>query len=133
MLCDMATDIHPASVTGLAFVSVSVDDYKQCLDFYTNVLELEKRFDMGKESCFFGVGEECGLYLEGGHRIGQTDPLTSRATFTLAVPSAFALFGRLVEAGTEMIDEKPQKVGEGNYWFRFFDPSGNILEALGGE
>lgn len=131
MLYETLTTINPASITGLAFVSVYVDDFKQSADFYLNVLELEKQYDMGDESCFFSIGKDLGLYLEGGHRIRQTDPLTSRATFTLTVPSATALFTKLVAADIDIIDERPRKVGENKYWFQFFDPAGNIIEAFG--
>ena len=127
------TETEPTTITGVAFVSVYVDNFKEAFNFYTGLLDLTVQYEMGEEACFFAVGAESGLYLEGGHRYHQVDPLTSRSTFTLAVPSASALFEKLHSAGVRMIDKAPRKVGEGRYWFQFLDTSGNIIEAFGEE
>ena len=130
---DQQTEVDPTTVTGFSFVSIYADDFPKAFKFYTEVLGFQKEYDMGEDACFLKVGEEDGLYLEGGHRVKRDDPLTTRATFTLSVPSAFSFFAKLKEYNVEFIDEAPRKVGEGHYWFQFLDPAGNILEALGGE
>ena len=66
------TTTETPSITALAFVSAYVDDFNKAYEFYTNLLGLTKKYDMGDEACFFGIGEHHGLYLEGGHR-GKAD------------------------------------------------------------
>ncbi|MCE2503250.1 MAG: VOC family protein [Chlorobi bacterium] len=127
------TDTDQALITGLAFVSAYVDDFDKAYDFYTNLLGLEKKYNMGDQACFFGIGDEHGLYLQGGHEVRQTDVSTVRSTFTLTVASTSEFFAKLKDAGVTIIDTAPVKVGEGHYWFQFYDPAGNVLEAFGAE
>lgn len=122
-----------SAITGIAFVSAYVDDYQAAYAFYADLLGLEKQFDMGPDSCFFKLGSDLGLYLEGGNNAQEVTPKSVRGAFTLSVPSAGALFAKLSEAGVPIIQQKPMDMSQGNFWFQFRDPSGNILEALGGE
>jgi predicted enzyme related to lactoylglutathione lyase len=125
--------MQEARPKGLAFVSAYVDDFDKAFTFYSGVLGLEKQYDMGPKACFFKLGKDWGLYLEGGSTLRATDPKSSRASFTLSVDSAGAFFQRLKEAGVETIQAEPMDMGQGDYWFQFRDSSGNILEALGGK
>lgn len=122
-----------SAITGIAFVSVYVDDFQAAYAFYADLLGLEKQYDMGSNSCFFKLGTDWGLYLEGGNNAQEVTPKSVRGTFTLSVPSAGALFTKLSEAGVSIIQQKPMDMGQGDFWFQFRDPSGNIIEALGGE
>ena len=121
---------EPATLTGVAFVSAYVDDFEKGYEFYANVLGLEKQYDMGDHACFFKLGEEHGLYLQGSNKTTELDPITSRATFTLSVASTSSLFAKLKAANVRTVEDEPMSVGT-MYWFQFYDPAGNLLEALG--
>ena len=54
-----------------------------------------------------------------------------RVAFVFHVESASALHAKLKEAGVKFVHEEPMHMGGDNYWFQFFDPAGNILEAVG--
>ena len=132
-----ATDLRPAeaeqtTIVGVAFVSVYVDDFQTAYRFYSELLGLEKMYDMGENACFFKLGGDWGLYLEGGHPAQELPLKSSRSTFTLSVPSAGAMYRKLRDAGVRMVQEKPTDMGQGDFWFQIYDPSGNILEVLGG-
>ena len=120
-------------IKGVAFASVYVDDFLTAYEFYTEVLGLAKLYDMGTEACFFGLSDDTGLYLQGGRAPAEYAAHTMRSAFVFAVDSAGATYDRLREAGVQFIHDRPQHMGGDNYWFQFYDPSGNVLEALGPE
>ena len=120
-------------IKGIAFVSVYVDDFETSYKFYNEVLRLEKEYDMGKLACFFKLGADSGLYLQGGNKKNTIDDKTMRTAFTLNVTSANAMFEKLKEAGVKFVQNAPMDMGQENFWFQFYDPSGNILEILGGK
>jgi predicted enzyme related to lactoylglutathione lyase len=121
-----------STIEAISFVSAYVDDYERAYRFYSETLGLEKSFDMSESSCFFKLGADGGLYLEGGNAAIEMYSKSVRSAFTLKVGSASALFRKLRDAGTEMIHTAPEHMGNEHYWFQFRDPAGNILEALGG-
>ena len=119
-------------ISGVAFVSVYVDDYKKAFKFYSLILGLEKQFDMGDNACFFKMGSN-GLYLQGLNKpVGYT-PESMRAGFVLSINSATAMHAELVLNGIKMIQEEPMDMGQGDFWFQCYDPCGNIIEFLGGK
>jgi predicted enzyme related to lactoylglutathione lyase len=120
-------------IKGIAFVLVYVDDFETSYKFYNEVLGLEKEYDMGKLACFFKLGADSGLYLQGGNKKNTIDDKTMRTAFTLNVPSASAMFEKLKAAGVKFVQKEPMDMGQENFWFQFYDPSGNILEILGGK
>jgi predicted enzyme related to lactoylglutathione lyase len=127
----------PASVdsttpTGIELVTCYVDDYQKGYDFYHGVLGLEKGSDMGDNACYFKLGEDSGLYLEGGNQPIESGTKNVRASFVLKVGSAGALFEKLRAAGAPIVQSQPMNMGGDQYWFQFSDPAGNILEAVGG-
>ena len=125
--------VDSTQITGIAFVSVYVDDFAASFSFYSEVLELEKQYDMGEHACFFRLGSDWGLYLEGGNSRQDVKRDTARSAFTLGVVSAWGMFEKLKEAGVKIIHNEPMDMGQGDFWFQFYDPSGNILEVLGGK
>jgi catechol 2,3-dioxygenase-like lactoylglutathione lyase family enzyme len=133
MELDIATTADAAKITGIAFVSVYVDDFESARHFYTDVLGLEKQYEMTADSCFFRLGEELGLYLEGKNHGYDIRRDSIRSSFTLAVPSAQAMYRKLKSAGVRMVHDAPMDMGQGDFWFQFYDPAGNILEVLGGK
>jgi predicted enzyme related to lactoylglutathione lyase len=130
---DTANNVGPATVSGVAFVSSYVDDFPTCYRFYSEVLGLEKEFDMGTAACFFKLGADSGLYLQGGGAPAPVTEKSIRATFTLKVASASALYEKLRAADVRFVQGEPMDMGSNNYWFQFHDPAGNILEVLGGK
>ena len=119
----------------LSFATVYVDDYKKACDFYRNTLGLKKKFDWknGKE-CFFRIGEkDWGLYLQAGNKKRKVDSKTTRTSFVLSVKSAFKMHKKLKKSRVKLVQQAPLQMGEGDYWFQFYDPAGNILEVLGGK
>lgn len=120
-------------IKGVAFVSVYVDDFETGYKFYNEILGLEKEYDMGKRSCFFKLGADSGLYLQGGNKKIDYDEKTMRSAFTLSVSSAQMLFDKLKAAGVKFVQNEPMDMSQGNFWFQFYDPADNILEVLGGK
>jgi len=120
-------------VKGLAFASVYVDDFERAYEFYAGVLGLEKEYDMGTAACFFKLSDNTGLYLQGKNQPASYARDTMRSAFVFSVESAGATYERLKAAGVRFIQSEPQHMGGEQYWFQFYDPAGNILEALGGK
>ena len=120
-------------VKGLAFASVYVDDFEKAYRFYAEVLGLEKEYDMGSAACFFKLPDNTGLYLQGKNKTACYAEDTMRAAFVFSVESAGATYERLKAAGVRFIQNEPRHMGGEQYWFQFYDPAGNILEALGGK
>jgi len=120
-------------VKGLAFASVYVDDFEKAYQFYADVLGLEKEYDMGSAACFFKLPDNTGLYLQGKNKAASYAGDTMRAAFVFSVESAKATHERLKAAGVRFIHTEPMDMGGEQYWFQFYDPAGNILEALGGK
>jgi len=120
-------------VKGIAFGSVYVDDFAAAYRFYGEVLGLEKQYDMGSQACFFKLDDDTGLYLQGGNRRAEYDKDVMRSAFVFAVESASATYQRLERAGVRFVHDEPVAMGGDSYWFQFYDPAGNILEALGGK
>ena len=120
-------------ISGVQFVAVYVDDFEENFNFYHKILGLEKAYDMGGNSCFFHIGKNFSLYLEGGNTRIELDKKTMRSSFVLQVESASAMYEKLKKAQVKMIQDSPLEMGEGEFWFQFYDPAGNILEILGGQ
>ena len=122
-----------AKITGMSFAVVYVDDFAKALEFYADILALEKTHVAEKDACFFAIGpNKYGLFLAGGARARATKPEDSHAGFLLLVESAGALHQRLKLNGVKLVHDEPMDRGEGDYWFQFHDPAGNLLEVLGG-
>jgi len=120
-------------VKGLAFASVYVDDFERACEFYEKVLGLEKEYDMGSAACFFRLPDNTGLYLQGKNKAVTYGEDAMRSAFVFSVDSASATYDRLKAAGVRFIHAEPRHMGGEQYWFQFYDPAGNILEALGGK
>jgi predicted enzyme related to lactoylglutathione lyase len=121
-------------ITGIMSGNIYATDYRVAQKFYGEVLGLERGVDMDEQACFFQVGaNKFGIYLEGGAKAALIDEETSRASFTFEVESASALYARLQAAGVHFVQTEPRDMTKGHYWFQFYDPSGNILEAIGGK
>ncbi len=123
-------------------VAIYVDDFAEAYDFYAHTLGLERSSEAGNaaddgsspNACFFRIADNPqAVYLEGGHTRHEQDADSNGLSFMLMVDSAHAAHARLTEAGVKFIHDAPQDLGGGNYWFRFYDPAGNILEIVSSE
>ncbi|MDP4198841.1 MAG: VOC family protein [Bacteroidota bacterium] len=119
-------------------VTIYVDDFERVRDFYAHTLGLEQSSDAGlaedgvsPNACFFRIADNSqAVYLEGGHTRRDANPDENGLSFMFVVDSAHATHARLTEAGVRFIHDAPQDLGQGNYWFRFYDPAGNIVEIV---
>ena len=122
-------------ITGICMGCVYAVDYEESFKFYNGLLGLGDSIPMGKSSCYFPMGEQ-GLYLIGGHESQPGNKNITMTTFTSDVGSAFGMFNKLKDAGIKLVREEPMKMTEEpekTFWFQCYDPSGNIVEFLGGE
>ena len=112
-------------------VCIYVDEFKVAVDFYSHILGLEKSEDCGEDSCFFRLSDNPqAIYLEGGHVRVDHGAGATGVSFMLMVDSAPEAYEELREMGVTFVHDKPQDMGSGNYWFRFYDPAGNIIEIV---
>jgi len=118
-------------VRDIMSVCIYVDDYAKAYDFYAHVLGLEKSQDAGANACFFLLNDNpTAIYLEGGYSRKEQNPGANGLSFMLKVDSAYRTYEALKQAGVRCVHDKPQDLGGGNYWFRFYDPAGNIVEIV---
>jgi predicted enzyme related to lactoylglutathione lyase len=120
-------------ISEVSYVTVYVDDFAASFKFYNEVLGLEKTHDMGDNVCFFHLGKKFGLCLEGGTKKSSIDPDTMRVGFVLKVDSIGEMYEKLKKAQVKFVQDAPVDMGGDNHWFQFYDPSGNILEIIGGK
>lgn len=120
------------AITGIVMVSVYAVDYEESFRFYNGVLGLGNWSPMGDHACYFSLPDGRGMYLVGRRNPVDADHLSVRTTFAFEVASAFEMYAKLKATGVELVPSEPMDMGQGYYWFQFFDPSRNIVEILGG-
>ena len=113
--------------------SVYAEDYDTSYRFYRDTLGLADVNSMGDNACYFELGNSQGLYLEGGFDPCRGAGKSAGTTFTFQVESAFDMFGKLKRKGVRTVQKEPMKMADNIFWFQCFDPSGNMIEFLGGE
>ena len=125
------------TITGIRFGACYVDDWAASRTFYESVLGLEVAIEaMPEKVLFYKLGEDpFGIMLcrAGEGQPGRIGAGTAHSSFVLCVGSASALHAHLSGHGVEILQPEPIPMGEGDHWFQFYDPAGNLLEALGGE
>ena len=94
------------------------------------MLSEDKTSDPGPGS-FLHVGEsKRAIYLEGGFPKHKPDSKISAVSFMMMVDDAPSAFAELKRHGVQIVQERPYDMGNGSFWFQFFDPSGNLLEMV---
>lgn len=111
--------------------SLYTSDFKKSLFFYKDVLELEGQ--AGENSCYFQVGDDQGFYVEGGYNRHTETEKPECAALTFKVNSASRMYEKLKNTGINLIQNEPVKMAENIYWFQCYDPTGNIVEFMGGK
>ncbi len=120
-------------ITAISMASIYAEDYDDSFRFYNGVLGLDEFNPMGDKACFFNIGDEQGMYLEGGHETADSGAESAKASFTFKVDSASAMFVKLKKNAVRTVQKEPMKMSEDIFWFQCFDPSGNLVEFIGGE
>lgn len=115
------------------YVSILVSDQERALDFYTNVIGLEKRYDIptpdGPRFLTVGVkGQDFDLVLWPGT---PAKAQLGSAVYTIEVESCRTAFETLEAKGVKF---DPPSVLEfpWGYAARFHDPDGNLLQVREG-
>jgi predicted enzyme related to lactoylglutathione lyase len=119
-------------IKGITMGSVYAEDYGESYRFYNGILGLDEVSPMGDKACYFNIGKDQGMYLEGGFELLGADEKSAKASFTFKVESASKMFEKLKKKGVRMIQSEAMKMGENMYWFQCWDPSDNIVEFMGG-
>lgn len=120
-------------IKSISMGNVYAADFKSSFEFYNGILELDNFIPMGDMACYFKLSEGQGIYLCGGNKKTTYEYESERTTFTLDVESVFELHKKLKDHGVKIVQEVPLEMGENIFWFQCYDPSGNIVEFLGGE
>lgn len=120
-------------ITAISMASIYAEDYDDSFRFYNGVLGLDEFNPMGDKACFFNIGDEQGMYLEGGHETADSGAESAKASFTFKVDSASAMFVKLKKNAVRTVQKEPMKMSEDIFWFQCFDPSDNLVEFIGGE
>ncbi len=118
------------NVTGLATAAVYVTDFREGLSFYESVLGFKKLRDMGPTGCWGKIGD-LGLYIGGGAAPVKVAIGDQQVTLVFAVDDIGTFHDLAMTAGITFDKELLPLGDEKSFWFRFRDPSGNLLEAAG--
>lgn len=124
---------NQTSITGLDMGSIYAEDYAASFAFYNGLLGLDNYSPMGQHACYFVLPDDRGLYLVGRRTKAPRPKSEIRTTLCFAVPSTSAMLEKLRKADVECLCEEPMDMGSDNYWFEAVDPSGNIIEFVGGK
>ncbi len=124
---------NQTTIIGIDMVSIYADDYPASFLFYNGLLGLTDYSPMGEFACYFRLPDERGMYLVGRRTRAPRPKSEIRTTFCFAVVSASALLEKLRTAGIKCLCDEPMDMGSNNYWFEVVDPSGNIIEFVGGK
>ncbi len=119
-------------ISAVPIVCVYVDDFVEAQKFYEEIFGLSDPSSMGPEACYYQVTPDLGLYLEGGNKRIDVEQKNTRSSFVLRTSSASKLYERMSSMNVRLLHNQPSNMGGDNYWFMFADPSGNIIEIVGG-
>lgn len=77
------------------------------------------------------------MWMQEGHTLveNESTEFTSpcRLSVMLNVDSIGALYKSLQEDGARILLDAPQEMMPGTFFLKFLDPSGNVVDVLGGE
>lgn len=124
-------DQNPKGIAGrVNFLLNYSKDFRSSVAFYEKYFGFVKEDDFSESSVYGNIGYT-GMWI--GEFSKENDPSFSapRVAPMLEVKSARELFQRLKADGVKLHFDEPRNMG-GRYWFQFTDPSGNVIEVLGG-
>jgi predicted enzyme related to lactoylglutathione lyase len=120
-------------VNGIAFGLIYSESLDDSLAFYTKYFGFEEKLRMDEGHSVWGKAGEMGLWIGSGYKKLEHSEQDTRVNFMISVESASQLFSGLKADGIKLIHTEPMDMGENQFWFQFVDPSGNIMEILGGK
>lgn len=114
-------------------LAVYASEKERSVEFYTKILGFHVSCDLGPEACFLQSSDgRITIYLEAGMTPNTMDNQMVRLSFFLESDEpAMEIFGRLLHAGAEILQEIPEPVDDHIGWFQVLDPDGNIIEVTG--
>ncbi len=119
------------AVTRLNFACIYVDELDSNQKFYEKFLGFKKEQEFRPGEIFGKLGEiQC--WIGSGYKKADTTEQSTRATVMFGVDSVYSLFESLKANGEKIIQDAPVEMQPGVFWLQFSDPSGNIIEVLGG-
>jgi predicted enzyme related to lactoylglutathione lyase len=119
------------AVTKLNFACIYVDELETNQKFYEKYLGFKKEQEFRPGEIFGKLGDiQC--WIGSGYKKADTTENSTRATVMFGVDSVDSLFKSLKANGERIIQESPVEMQPGVFWLQFSDPSGNIIEVLGG-
>lgn len=121
------------AVKGIGIGCIYCSDYNEALLFYRDIIGLENFSSMNNHSCYFSLNDTQGIYLIGGCKPLERESNHIGCTIAFDVDSVFEIFEKLKENSTPLLHNEPMQMNENMYWFQAKDPSGNIIEFLGGK
>jgi catechol 2,3-dioxygenase-like lactoylglutathione lyase family enzyme len=116
---------------GLNLPAIYVNDLKEALNFYVDILGMEKLRDLGP-GVLLKATPDCIIYLESG-KIKSPNTKFDKSCVCLCFETnegVRASYMNLQNAGVEMIGEY-HEFDLDFHLFRIADPSGNIIEFAG--
>jgi uncharacterized protein YndB with AHSA1/START domain/predicted enzyme related to lactoylglutathione lyase len=117
-------------VLDFSFNLVYVDKIEPALAFYTKYLGFVKESVMEDGSCL-GKAGPVTLWIGPNFQKSKVNEDSVRTSIMYHIDSIFPLFQSLKSEGVKTIQDTPIEMKNGQFWFQFIDPAGNILEALG--
>lgn len=123
-------------VQDLKFSLIYADDFEKTKSFYVKHFDFKESFEMpdtelGPQT--WGMTGSVGMWIGGGHTRTNRDDRSARSGVMFGIDSAFTLLQELKADDVQIFQEEPIEMQPGVFWFQFEDPSGNIIEILGGK
>lgn len=105
--------------TGIILYTI---EYKKCVDFYENILELNKMFETENLTCFEFGNSYMMVELDDEYNGTQTESERIKTCLRMNVSSVKILANKLIEKNIE-VDYQEHTWGT---IAKFFDPDGNL-------
>lgn len=123
-------------ILGYKFALVYALDLAKSQAFYEKYLGFEKQADF-RPGEIFGKAGEIEMWMQEGYskvenEVGELEG-PCRVSVMFHVESVGNLFKALKENGEKILLDAPQEMMPGTFFLKFLDPSGNVVDVLGGE
>lgn len=105
--------------TGIILYTI---EYKKCVDFYENILELNKMFETENLTCFDFGNSYLMVEFDDEYNGTQTEPERIKTCLRMNVSNVKILADKLIEKNIE-VDYQEHTWGT---IAKFFDPDGNL-------
>jgi len=120
-------------IKGIGIGCIYATDYNESLQFYKDIIGLENFSSMNDHSCYFSLNDTQGIYLIGGCTALERGNKHTGCTLAFDVDSVTEIFQKLKDNSITVVHDEPIAMNDTTYWFQAKDPSGNIIEFLGGK